>query len=221
MTSLADDLLLTLVDPATGKFRTADPKLGYGLAGALLVELVLAERIDLRGPTPRKARVVVVDPAPPEDELLANALARTGEKERSAQALVPLLAKGLRERLLERAERRGDLRRERLTLRPDRWPAADGRRQEALGRRLRDVLVTGVTPDPRTAALVAVLAAVDAAAAVVEAPDRTARKAVARRAAEIGEGAWAAQSVRAAVAAAAAAVTATTAAVTAAGIASS
>ncbi len=42
MTSLADDLLLTLVDPATGKFRTADPKLGYGLAGALLVELVLA-----------------------------------------------------------------------------------------------------------------------------------------------------------------------------------
>ncbi len=165
--------------------------------------------------------MVVVDATPPEDALLADALQRVGEKARRADALIPLLAKRLRDRVLERAEQRGDLRRERLTLRPDRWPAADPTRQAELRARLEGVLVTGLTPDPRTAALVAVLSGVDAAAVAVEAPDRAARKAVKRRAAEIGEGAWAADSVRRAVAAAAAAVTATTAAVAAAAIASS
>jgi chromosomal replication initiation ATPase DnaA len=219
-TLLADDLLLVLLDPVTGKFRAGSPKLEYGLAGALLVELALAERVAVDGQG-RRARVVVVDAARPADALLADALQRVGEKARRADTLIPLLAKRLRDRLLERAEQRGDLRRERLTLRPDRWPAADPTRQAELRARLDAVLVTGVTPDPRTAALVAVLGAVDAAAAAVEAPDRAARKAVARRAAEIGEGAWAADSVRRAVAAAAAAVTASTAAVTAAAIASS
>lgn len=215
--TLADDLLLVLLDPASGKFRTGSPKLEYGLAGALLVELALAERIDVDGPG-RRARVVVLDSAPPEDALLADALQRIGEKARRAEALVPLLAKRLRDRLLERAEERGDVRRERLTLRPDRWPAADPTRQAEVRARLESVLVTGLTPDPRTAALVAVLAAVDAAAVAVEAPDRAARKAVVRRATEIGEGAWAADSVRRAVAAAAASVAAATTAAVAASV---
>jgi hypothetical protein len=219
-TLLADDLLLALLDPATGKFRAGSPNLEYGLAGALLVELALTERVAVDGQG-RRARVVVVDATPPEDALLADALQRIGEKARRADALIPLLAKRLRDSVLERAEQRGDLRRERLTLRPDRWPAADPTRQAELRARLEGVLVTGLTPDPRTAALVAVLSGVDAAAVAVEAPDRAARKAVKRRAAEIGEGAWAADSVRRAVAAAAAAVTATTAAVAAAAIASS
>ena len=137
-----------------------------------------------------------------------------GSRERRGRAdkLVPALAKGLRGRLLERAEQRGDLRRERRALRPDRWPAADDGRRRALATRLHDVLVTGVTPDPRTAALVALLAAIDAAPAVVEAPDRATRKAVSRRARQIGEGAWAAESVRRAVKAAYDAVAAGTAA---------
>ena len=133
---------------------------------------------------------------------------------RSADKLVPALAKGLRARLLERAERRGDVRREHLVLRPDRWPAADDTRRSALVERLHDVLLTGVTPDPRTAALVALLAAVDAAPAAVEAPDRATRKAVSRRARQISEGAWAAESVRRAVKAAQAAVVGATTAAT-------
>src|SRR3954453_5385553 len=90
--------------------------------------------------------------------------------------------------------------------RPARWPAADDRRQRELAQRLHDVLVTGVTPDLRTAALVGLLAAIDAAPAAVAAPDRATRKAVARRATEVGEGDWAAEGVRRAVKAAQAAV---------------
>jgi Golgi phosphoprotein 3 (GPP34) len=212
MTTLADDLLLVLLDPVSGKPRTTGTRLDYGLAGALLLELALAMRIDIVGAKPSKADVVVLDDAPLEDDVLADALRRMGEKRRRADQLVPRLARGLRGRLLERAEHRGDVHRQRLVLRPDRWPAADDTRQRALVTRLDDVLLTGVTPDPRTAGLVALLAAIDAAPAAVEAPDRATRKAVSRRARQIGEGAWAAESVRRAVKAASNAVAASTAA---------
>ncbi len=199
MITLADDLLLVLLDPASGKPRTDGTKLDYGLAGALLLDLALAERVDIVGARPSRAQVVLLGGSDLQDELLADAAARIAQKRRSADKLVPALAKGLRARLLERAERRGEVRRERLVLRPDRWPAADDARRRALATRLHEVLLTGVTPDPRTAALVALLAAVDAAPAAVDAPDRATRKAVARRAAQIAEGAWAAESVRRAV----------------------
>jgi hypothetical protein len=205
MTTLADDLLLVLLDPASGRPRTDGTKLDYALAGALLLDLALAERVDVVG-AGRKARVVVPDAPAPEDDLLALAAELIAQKPRGADKLVPALAKGLRGRLLERAEQRGDLRRERWVLWLDRWPAADDRRRRALATRLHDVLLTGATPDQRTAALVALLAAVDAAPAAVDAPDRATRKAVSRRAAQIGEGAWAAESVRRAVKAAQAAV---------------
>lgn len=208
-TTLADDLLLALLDPVSGKPRPA-PGLDLGLAGGLLLELALAGGIDVAGPKPAKARVVVVDDTRPHDDLLAGALARIAQRPATAERLVPQLAKGLRPRLLERAEQRGDLRRERLALRRDRWPAADDRRQRELAQRLGDVLLTGVTPDVRTAALVGLLAAIDAAPAAVQAPDRATRKAVARRATEVGEGDWAAEGVRRAVKAAQAAVAAAT-----------
>ena len=68
MTVLADDLLLVLLDPASGKPRIEGTKLDYGLGGALLLELALAERIDVVGPKPAKAEVVVLDDAPPDDD---------------------------------------------------------------------------------------------------------------------------------------------------------
>jgi hypothetical protein len=219
MTTLADDLLLVLLDPASGKPRTDGTKFDYALAGALLLDLALADRLDIVGTKPSRARVMLRGDSAglgltAEDELLADAAARIAQKPRSADKLVPALAKGLRERVLERAEQRGEVRRERLVLRRDRWPAADDTRRRALATRLHDVLLTGATPDQRTAALVALLASVDAAPAAVDAPDRATRKAVSRRAAEIGAGAWAAESVRRAVKAAQAAVVGATTAAT-------
>jgi hypothetical protein len=213
MTTLADDLLLVLLDPVSGRPRTDSTRLDYGLAGALLLELALDERVDVVGPKPSKAEVILLAGAAPEDEALADAARRIGQKRRRPDKLIPALAKDLRGRLLDRAEQRGDVRRQRLVLRPDRWPAADDRRRRSLVSRLRDVLLTGVTPDPRTAALVALLAAIDAAPAAVDAPDRAVSKAISRRADQISEGAWAAESVRRAVKAAQAAVAASTAAI--------
>src|SRR4051794_25649599 len=144
--TLADDLLLVLLDPASGKPRTDGTRLDFGLAGALLLELALDERVDIVGPKPSTAEVILLSAAAPEDEVLADAARRIGQKRGRADKLVPALAKGLRGRLLERAEQRGDVRRQRLVLRPDRWPAADDRRRRTLVSRLRDVLLTGVTP---------------------------------------------------------------------------
>ena len=225
MPTLPDDLLLLLLDADTGRPRVERTKLDYGLAGAVLLDLALAGRVHAEPRSPRRADVSVLEAAATGDEVLDDALRRIGPRSVRADKLVPALSKGLRRRLLARAERAGRLRRERdrlLGVFPrDRWPAADDRQRELAGR-LSDVLVVGATPDPRTAALVAVLAAIDAAHLVVGVRDRAGRAAVRRRAQEVGEGAWAAEAVRKAVAAVQAAVAAsTTAAVTAATVASS
>jgi hypothetical protein len=139
---------------------------------------------------------------------------------------VPALSKGLRARLLARGVRDGRLRHEEDRLlglfRRERWPAADRSPGRELAGRLRNVLVIGATTDPRTAALVAVLASIDVAHVVVGVHDRAGRRDVRRRAKEIGKGTWAADAVRRAVEAVQAAVAAgATAAVTAATVASS
>jgi hypothetical protein len=75
------------------------------------------------------------------------------------------------------------------------WPAADTGHKQELRARLQDVLVAGATPDPRTAALVVLLAAVDAAHKVVDGDKRAVRA----RAKEIATGDWAGDAVKAAV----------------------
>jgi hypothetical protein len=65
-----------------------------------------------------------------------------------------------------------------------------------------------VAPDSRMSALIAVLASIGAAPLVVGPLPRAERKAVKRRASEIGEGAWAAEAVQKAVAAVQAAMAA-------------
>ena len=210
---LADELLLLLLDPVSGKPRVDGTKLELALAGALLIELALDRRIDVDGPS-RRAKVTVSatsgDPVVPEtpqtaqtplvpatatassaaggaaDELLEDAVRRVAERRRRADQLVPALAKGLRARLLDRAQLRGDVRHLQdrvLGIFPrHRWPAADGTaasRSAGRRRQVRDALVAGVEPDPRTRALIALLAAIDAAPAALDAedvPDRAARR---------------------------------------------
>ena len=211
MRTLADDLLVLLFDDLSGRPRIERTKLDYALAGAVLLQLALDARIDVDGPG-RTAKVAVVDASPTGDDVLDDAVARLRGRLRRADKAVPALSRGLRGRLLARAEQRGSLRYERervLGLFPrDRWPAADDRRRSQLTQRLRDVLVVGTTPDAEIAALVALLASVDAAPVVVGAEGRAERRAVRRRAALIGEGAWAAAAVRRAVEAVQAAVAA-------------
>ena len=208
MPTLAEDLLLLLLDDTTGKPQVNSVSLDYALAGAVLAELAMAGRIEVvsTGGFFGGRKVSVVNAAPTGDDIADAALQLAGVKPRGAERLVPKLSKGLRKQLLERLEQRGILHRESarvLGIFPrDRWPTADVSSEErALRQRLHDVLVVGMTPDERTAAIAAMLAAVDQAHKLFDA-DRVERKAVKARAKSLAEGNWTAAAVRKAVQAA-------------------
>lgn len=212
MTLLAEDLLLLVLDDATGAQTLDGTRADLALGGALLLELALAGRVEVTkdGPWWAREQVGVADPTPLGDPLLDEALATVAAKPRGSQDLVGRLGKGLRQRLLERLEARGVLERRSDTVMGlfprTRWPAADSSHEQQVRARLHDVLVVGLTPDDRTAALTALLLAVDKAHAVLPGLDGGQRRAVKARAKVVAEGAWAADAVRGAVAAMQAAV---------------
>jgi len=124
---------------------------------------------------------------------------------------VPRLGKKRRDLLIGRLLRVGILeeREDRvLGLIPRRrWPTVDSTREDDVRRKLGDVLIRGARPEQRTAALVAVLSALDLAHKVIDREGLTARE-VKKRAKEVAEGDWAAKAVRDSIAATQAAVTA-------------
>ena len=144
------------------------------------------------------------------DLRIALAGAVLAEKPRSASDLLHRIAKGLEPQLGDRLVAAGVLERhdERvLGLFPrTRWPALQTERESALRDRIRQVLIDGAEPDPRTAALIAVLAAVERVPATLGLRG-TEGRAAASLAAALGEGDWAAGAVREAVRATIVAVT--------------
>ncbi|MFF0544916.1 GPP34 family phosphoprotein [Nocardia thailandica] len=200
-TVLADDLLLLLLDPA-GRPLTDGTRLPRALAGAVLLDLLRAGAIRLAEPGDRVApgRLVVLRDRVG-DPLLDDAAAALGAgAPRTPGAAIEKLQKGLRPRVTERLERAGLVRVERARLlglvpRTSRVPA--GARAELHAALVR-VLTDRAAPasDPRAVASIALLSAIGATARVF--PDLD-RRAVQRRAAEIGAGDWASGAVRQAV----------------------
>nr|BFE58078.1 GPP34 family phosphoprotein [Dactylosporangium thailandense] len=105
---LADDFLLLALDDH-GKNPIGDLRLNYGLAGAVLLDLALAGRVDIA-----EDRVTVRDATPTGDPVADEALARiaAGEKPRKADAWIQPLADGLRAKVLDRQVEAGVLRKE-------------------------------------------------------------------------------------------------------------
>ena len=221
---IAEDLLLLLLDDEKGTLSTSyeRPLLG----GALLLELSLGGQVEMeRTRILRTAQARATGQGgTPSDPLLADALAVVAERPRSAQQLVDRLGKAARQPLLDRLVERGLVQRRTskvLGLIPrTTWPAADARHEAEVRRRLQAVLVEGHHPDPRTAALAALLAAVDRAHRVVDRGTVPART-IKQRAKQLGEGQWASDAVRASVQASQAAVMAAVTASTAGAVASS
>lgn len=210
-TLIAEDLLLLLLDDEKGTLSGASSYERPLFGGALLIELALAGQVDVeytRVWKTAKAHATGEGGAPA-DPLLAEALAVAAEKTRTAQQLAEKLGKGARQRLLDRLVERGLLERRTskvLGVFPrTTWPAADVRHESEVRQRLQDALVAGRDPDPRTAALVALLTAVDRAHKIVDRgglPARTVKK----RAKQLAEGQWASDAVKASVQASQAAV---------------
>lgn len=201
---IAEDVLLLMTDDATGKPIVGSTELDHALAGGVLLELAMAERVDVEKGEgfARGDRVVVTDASPTGDAVLDDALARIADqRRRKPEYVVAALRKGLRTRLYERLAERGVLRRETsraLGLFPTtRWPAADPTPRRRLRQDLHDALVVGVEPEPRIGAVVSLVYAVKAVRKL--AGTRENRKLVQARAKAIGDSEWAATAVRKAV----------------------
>ena len=207
----APNVVLILLDDETGRLAETT-NLDTLLGGALLTELALAGTVEVgeKEGLLRRRKVRAAEPTPPlSDPALRRALATVMEKDRTAEELVPRLGKKVRDDLLGRLSDRGLVRREESKVlgvfSRTRWPAVDDAHERELRRLLRSALVGGADPDDRTAALIALLHAVDRAHKSVELDGVRSRE-VKKRAKEIAQGEWAAAAVRDAVQASQAAV---------------
>lgn len=159
--SLLEELLLIAYSDQ-GSLKASAGVVDYGLAGAVLMELMLAGRLTLT-----KRAVTVVSDEPTGDPLLDEALTRIRTSRRtSPRKWVLTLRHGLRKRVLERLVARGVLRREKrrvlLVLPQIRYPSATGMTPapEIDARQRLRAIVAGTGPvDPRTAALGALVQA--------------------------------------------------------------
>ena len=171
---LAEQILMLLYHPDTGRLLVSANKADLALGGALLVELTERQRIDLTEPhrMTRNRTVVVVDPTPTGDDVLDEALRRiSAQRSTRAQVVVSKIAKGMRGELLERLAGRGLLRSEQAKLvgviPTDSWPAVDVRPAEELTRDLRQVLVDQRPATSHEAAIISLVHTVGGTAKVL------------------------------------------------------
>lgn len=160
---IAEDLLLLLFDPRSGTIA-GEGTLFYVLGGAVLTDLAFTDQIAVenRGGL-RGSLVSTTGDTPPTDPLLRSAWDRIAEKPRDPQTLLASIGPTLRPIVLDRLVARGNIvaeRKKRLGLfTTTSLREGDGRRRDGLVAQVRAVLVDGVTPQPRIAALGALLSA--------------------------------------------------------------
>jgi hypothetical protein len=195
--SLSEELLLLAYDDEDGTPLTDGTHLDNGLGGAMLLELVLAGRVDVED-----RRVVVLDPRPTGEPLADAALAKILEepKPRKPGHWVSKLAKQARPAVLAKLVADGVLTVEKdkvLWVFPrTKYPSASGSppaAEAAARERMYAAVLGSGAVEPRTAALCALVAAIELDRKVFAEQDRRRVKA---RLKEIGEGAWAADAVR-------------------------
>jgi hypothetical protein len=201
---IADELLL-LAYSDEGSAEIGQYQLDLGLGGALLLELALAERFDVRD-----GRIVVVDPSPLGDPVLDDALRRVAgdKKDRKVRDWVQKLSEKLRERLLDDLVATGVLTREKdrvLGIFPrTRYPAAHGvvaPVEEDARYRLQAALDAADPVEPRTAALAALVQGVGLSRNVFkDRPGKQVRERInAMTEASLADDRWASDGVRKAI----------------------
>lgn len=207
---IAEDLLLLLTHDTSGRPQADSVKLPHALAGAVLLELAMAGKVDVAGANARvkAGRLIVTDASPTGDEILDAALTTIRQREgKKPQDVVGKLHKGLRDKLYERLAERGILRRERdkvLGLFPrTSWPAGDALHEQQVRAAIAATLGgDGREIEARIGALISLLSAIDAVTKVVD-PNAYGieKRELKRRAKAVAEQTWASEAVRKAVAA--------------------
>ncbi|GAA4926911.1 Golgi phosphoprotein 3 GPP34 [Actinomycetospora succinea] len=197
----AEDLALLLHDPDTGAPLVDSTSLPRGLAGAVVLQLVLDDRARLEE---RRWKTVmgIGDRTPTGDHVLDLALERL-PTDPTPKAAIEKLQSRVKDPLMAGLVHDGSVRLEERTFlgmaRTPYYPAADRRRRDAVAGRMRSVLVDGVAPTTDDAALVALLRAVRAEHKVVP-EGQVPKRALRDRSKVIAEGEWAGEAVRRAIA---------------------
>lgn len=167
MLRIAEELLLLLIDKDTGDLAfVPGSTVGFALAGSVLMDLALEERIDTD-----LERLFLIDPTPLGDELLDPWLASiandSGSHDASywvGQFASPAEAARIRESATKRLIDRGILERDsgrllslaRRVLRTRRYPMVDGKAEREVELRIMGLLFHDDVPTPRDTMLISV-----------------------------------------------------------------
>lgn len=158
--TLAEDLLLLLFQPESGTIA-GENTLFFVLGAAVLADLALENRVTATTSRGGSVTVRAVEGRAPDDELHRPAWDYVADKPRGVQAVLAAVGPALRQPVLSRLIQRGDLRTHRrrvLGIIPSTALVEGGTcRRADLLRDVRAVLVDGVEPTPRVAALAALL----------------------------------------------------------------
>ncbi len=164
---LAEDLLMLLYDPGTGRPLIHSSKVDLALGGAVLAELIERQRIELTEPhrVTKNRTVIVVDPAPTGDDVLDETLQLIAARPSTrSHIVVSKISRGVRGRLLDRLAGRGMLRSQDSRFAgvfPTRtWPAVDPGHTNEIKQHLHQVLRGGRPPTRQEAAVISLLHAV-------------------------------------------------------------
>jgi len=158
--SLPESLILLAIDDDSGRLDSNSGALDLALAGAVLTELLLGGDVTLVN-----GNLIAVESSRPDDDVLDATLTTIrASRPRDSKHWVKNLGKiQIRNRLLDRLIERGITRREEhriLWVFPaDRFPTEDAAPERALRQAIRSIVIEGATPQPRTAALIALLKA--------------------------------------------------------------
>ena len=160
--TLVEELALLALDDETAKpLALPSNALGYGLAGAIILDLSLAGRIDTD-----LHQLTVIDPAPTNDSLLDVWLNcfHAAPQPRSVMYWLRELAPrrdGILEAALERLVQRGILRREERQVLwvfgQRRYPTIDGTERAEVRTRLSQLILGNDLPSPRDAILLSLI----------------------------------------------------------------
>ncbi len=158
---LAEDVLLVLFQPDSGTIA-GENTLFYVLGGAVLTELGIEGNVEIGEHRLGGAQVRAVQGNAPDDELLRSGWDYVSDKPRNAQTVLAAVGPGLRGPLLDRLVERGDIRREKrraLGLFTTTALEDGSGRRAGLVESVRAVLEDGAPPEPRVAALAALVSA--------------------------------------------------------------
>ncbi|MEU9032195.1 GPP34 family phosphoprotein [Streptomyces sp. NPDC048383] len=197
--TLAEEIMLLSLDDESGAAKQRQAA-GWAVAGALLLELVMAERVSVSG-----KYLTLVDPTPTGEKLLDGRILsiRTWLRDRDKRRVTEWLTKDATKAVaatLESLGERGlvveEVRKVLGVFPQRRYPEADGSVERALRERLAAVVLEGAEPDERTAGLIALLHSAKLHKLAFPGAEG---KAVVPRMREIAADEWAAESVRVAI----------------------